>query len=167
MNSARPHEGSQPASRVASREGPGDQHGAQVMTVGLSRPVNSCSLLTSSAVPMMLFSTSWASFSKADSSAVYASMYRRMVAPAEPVPLQGAGRGRGALAGPGGTRLGQGAHARTRVAGWAAGVAVRTLPAGARGRPRAHLRRKMMREPSWKTKRMPWFLATLPSMGSV
>lgn len=25
----------------------------------------------------------------------------------------------------------------------------------------------MMREPSWKTKRMPWPLATDPSMGSV
>lgn len=61
-----------------SKTGSGSQAGvagsrggmAQVMTVGLSRPVNSCSLETSSAVPMMLFSTSCASSSNLEASAV-------------------------------------------------------------------------------------------------
>ena len=43
---------------------------AQVMTVGALRPVNSSSLETSSAVPMMLFSTSCASSSNLEASSV-------------------------------------------------------------------------------------------------
>lgn len=46
----------------------------QVMTVGLSRPVNSCSFDTSRAVPMMDFSTSCASSSNLEASSVYVSM---------------------------------------------------------------------------------------------
>mmetsp|Transcript_5427 Transcript_5427/g.9377 ORF Transcript_5427/g.9377 Transcript_5427/m.9377 type:complete len:242 (+) Transcript_5427:762-1487(+) len=56
------------------------------MTVGFSRPVNSFNLERSRAILMMGPRATCASSSSLAASAVYCSMYNRMVAPEEPVP---------------------------------------------------------------------------------
>jgi len=58
-----------------------------VMTVGFSLPVNSFILLISNAILMSGFKASAVSWSNFFSSASYFSIYTRIVAPTEPVPL--------------------------------------------------------------------------------